>query len=246
MPRPPPRSILSISPPAATTAAAMSIILPAASAKGAVSRICEPMWQCRPTGFMPLQAHGPLVSLGHLLRRNAELGGAQAGGDLGMGLGRDIGIDPEEDLRLPSQCLGGLGQMLQLLARVHGHAHARLQGHLVILLALGVAVVEDLIPGDAGHAHHGKLPCREDVCAHALLGGDAQNGEVAVGLYCEVLVRIGKGPVVGANVLAQSVLGGDIKRRALLLRQSKAVHVFDKEMIVARGEMRFRSEHDFS
>ena len=134
--------------------------------------------------------------------------------------------------------------MLQLLARVHGHAHARLDSHLVILLALGVAVVEDHIPGDASHAHHGKLPCREDVRAHAFLGGDAQQGEVAVGLYCEVLVRIGKGTVVGANVLAQAALGGDIKRGALLLGEGKAVHVFDKEMIVSRGEMRFRSEHE--
>ena len=70
--------------------------------------------------------------------------------------------------------------------------------------------------------------------------------EVSIGLYCEVLVRIGKGAVVGANVLAQAALGGDIKRGALLLREGKAVHVFDKEMIVARGEMRFRSEHDFN
>jgi len=53
MPSPPPRSILSILPPAELTSAAMSIIFPAASAKGAVSRICEPIWQCSPTGLTP-------------------------------------------------------------------------------------------------------------------------------------------------------------------------------------------------
>jgi len=34
----------------------------------------------------PIQIHGPLVGLPHLLGGNAELGGAQTGGDLGMGL----------------------------------------------------------------------------------------------------------------------------------------------------------------
>ena len=163
-----------------------------------------------------------------------------------MGLGRDIRVDPEEDLRLQSQSLSGPRQMLQLLARVHGHAHARPQSRLVIQLALGVAVEEDLVPGDADHADDGELSGREDVCSHALLGGNTQDCEVAVGLYCEVLVSIRKCPVVGANVLAQSLFGCDIKGRAVLLRQSKAVHVFDKEVIVASGEMRFRSEHDFN
>jgi len=53
--------------------------------------------------YMTVQAHRPdsvqfhssLVGLCHLLGGDAELGGTQAGGDLGMGLGRDIGIDPE-------------------------------------------------------------------------------------------------------------------------------------------------------
>ena len=197
-------------------------------------------------GLYSLQAHGPPVGLGHLLRRYAELGGAKASGDLGVGLGGDIGIDPEEDLRLPPHSLRGLCEMLQLLARVHGHAHPRLDGHLVILLALGVAVVEDHIPGDAGHAHHGKLPCRKYISAHAFLGSDAEQCEVAVGLHCEVLVCFGKSAVVGANILAQAPLGGDVKRGALLASESKAVYVFEKEMIIARGEMRFRSEHDLN
>ena len=72
------------------------------------------------------QAHGPLVGLGHLFRRDAELGRPKAGGDLGMSLGRNIRVDAEEDLRLQSQSLSGYRQVLQLLARVHGHAHARL------------------------------------------------------------------------------------------------------------------------
>ena len=161
-----------------------------------------------------------------------------------MGLGRYIRIDPEENLGLASHFLGGLCQMLQFLARVHGHAYARLDGHLVIPLALGVAVVEDLILRDAGHAHHGKLARREDVRAHAFLGGDAQDGKVPVGLYCEVLVRIGKGTMVSANVLTEAFLGGNVKRSAQLLCKGNAVDVFDKEMIIARGEMRFRSEHE--
>ena len=50
--------------------------------------------------------------------------------------------------------------------------------------------------------------------------------------------------MISANVLTHSLFGGDIKGRAVLLRQSKAVHVFDKEVIIACGEMRFRSEHN--
>ena len=34
----------------------------------------------------PIQIHGSLVGIRHLLGGNAELGGAQTGGDLGMGL----------------------------------------------------------------------------------------------------------------------------------------------------------------
>ena len=50
--------------------------------------------------------------------------------------------------------------------------------------------------------------------------------------------------MISANVLTQSFFGGDIKGRAVLLRQQDRVHVFDKEVIAASGEVRFRSEHD--
>ena len=71
-----------------------------------------------------------------------------------MSLGRYIRVDAEEDLCLQSQSLGGPSQVLQLFARVNGHAHACLQGNRVIVLALGVAVEEDLITGDADHANY--------------------------------------------------------------------------------------------
>ena len=116
----------------------------------------------------------------------------------------------------------------------------------MVHLALGVAVIEDLVPGNAGHAHQGKLPRREDICPHTLLGGDAQQREAAVGLYCKVFFCIREGPVVGADVLPEAGLRGDIKRRAVLLCQGNAVHILNEEMIVAKREMGFRSEHSFS
>ncbi len=57
---------------------------------------------------------------------------------------------------------------------------------------------------------------------------------------------MGKSLVVGTDVLPQAGLGGDIKRRAMLLYQRNAVHILDEEMIVAEREMGFRSEHSFS
>ena len=116
----------------------------------------------------------------------------------------------------------------------------------MVHLALGVAVVEDLVPGNAGHAHQGKLSRREDICPHTLLGGDAQQREAAVGFDCKVFFRIRKGPVVGADVLPQAGLGGNIKRRALLICQGNAVHILNEEMIVAKGKMGFWSEHNYS
>jgi hypothetical protein len=162
-----------------------------------------------------------------------------------MGLRGDIRVDPEEDLRLGilRQSCGSYAKVLQLLARVHGHAHARLQGHLVVSFALGVAVVEYLLLVHACRSGKGQLARREDIRPHSLLCGDAQNCEIPVGLHGEVQVRIRKGPAVGADVLAQPCLGCDVERSAKLAGQGKAVHVFDKEVIAARSEVRFRSEH---
>jgi hypothetical protein len=80
----------------------------------------------------------------------------------------------------------------------------------VILLALGVAVEEDHIPRNACQANQGQLPCREYVRTHSLLGGDLQNGEVAIGLYCEIFLCIRKCSMIAANVLSQSLLGSDV------------------------------------
>ena len=133
--------------------------------------------------------------------------------------------------------------MLQLFIGVHGDANPCLEGSYVILLALGVAVEEDHIPGNASQANQGKLPGREYVCPHSLLGGDLQNGQIAIGLHREIFLCIGKCSMIAADVLSQPPLGGDVQWSALLRGQTAAVDILDVEVVVYRGEMIFGSKH---
>ncbi|VVB64207.1 Uncharacterised protein [uncultured archaeon] len=84
----------------------------------------------------------------------------------------------------------------------------------MVPLALGVAVEEDLVFGYAGEPCQVQLANGEDVSTCPLLGQDAEHCQVAIGLDCKILISIRKSAVVGANVLPQPGLAGDVQWRA--------------------------------
>ena len=80
----------------------------------------------------------------------------------------------------------------------------------MVSLALGVAVEEDLVFGYTSEHCQVQLADREDVSSGPLLGQDTKDCQVAIGLDCKILISIRKSAVVGANVLPEPGLAGDV------------------------------------
>ena len=80
------------------------------SAKGSVSRICEPMCTLTPAGVDALELRGAAIDLAGALDGDAELVLAQAGGDVGVRFGEDVRVDAQRDAGLLAQGLGAFGE----------------------------------------------------------------------------------------------------------------------------------------
>ncbi len=81
----------------------------------------------------------------------AELGVVQAGGDVGMGLGIDVRVDAERDLRGRLQARRDPLDRLDLLGALDvDGADRRAKGRLDLLVAFADAAEDDAAAGDPG------------------------------------------------------------------------------------------------
>ncbi len=129
------------------------------------------------------QLAGLGVKLARLAVGNAELVLRLAGGDLGVRLGVDVGIDAQRHVRGVPEAFGDLAQRAQLGLALDVEAEdALLQrvGHLLARLA--DTGEDDLVRRHAGGEGAAQLALGDDIHAGAELGERAQHRLVGVGL----------------------------------------------------------------
>ncbi len=136
----------------------------------------------------------------HLIGRETELDPALAGGDVGMGIGGDVRIDPNADLHPLRLRLGDPSQQLELLAGFHIEMpDAGLDCGLQLAGRLPYSTEHDLVGGEAGSQHAGQLPRGDDVHSRAQLPQKSEHREVAVGLdgVADPVRQAGQGAIEG-------------------------------------------------
>ena len=125
-----------------------------ASTKGATSVSWEPIWQLTPITLDIGQRAGHAVFLEGFLDVDPELVLLQARGDVGMGLGIDIRVDPQGDGRFLPQPSGDLIDLQEFLGRFHvEHQDAALQGVFDFIRPLPHPRIND--PVGTGAGFHG-------------------------------------------------------------------------------------------
>jgi len=170
---------------------------------------------------------------------DAELVLFQPGGDVGMGAGIHVWIDPQGNRRLHAQFGGDLLQTLQLVGGLDVEAvHTDFQRAAHVVASLADAGEDDAARLAAGGEHALQFTARDDVEARAETCQHVQDTEVRVGLDGEAdqvrhaFQRIGVSPVLGLDVGA----GIDVGRRAEALRECGQCHALREELTVAVRE----------
>src|SRR5678816_1690367 len=100
----------------------------------------------------------------YLIGRKTELDPALTGGDIGMGIGGDVRIDPDAYLHPLPLRFGDPSQQLELLAGFDIEMpDAGVDGSLQLTGRLSYSTEHDLVGGEAGSQHPGQLPRGDDV-----------------------------------------------------------------------------------
>ena len=179
---------------------------------------------------------GPLIFRHRPFDRNPELRFFHAGGDVGMGLGIDVGIDPQGDRSLSTQSHRHLTDMVELVLALHvEHEDLFLECIGDLLTALANAGKDDLIGGDSRLSRPEKLPARHDIDSCAFLGQEREDGQVAVGLHGighESRVG-GKRFPISPNSLHQGLLAVNVERRTFLLHNLFHRQILNKQTPVS-------------
>ena len=88
-----------------------------AAPKGATERICEPMWTLTPNGTSQRSPARLLVEAESVADIDAELVFAQTGGDVGMGVGENVGINAQRKAGADFELAGARGKQRQFAPR---------------------------------------------------------------------------------------------------------------------------------
>ena len=132
------------------------------------------------------QLHGPAVVIQGPLDIDAELILLESGGDIGMGAGVDVRIDPKGHRGLLLDETGDAVDLLQLLGGFHiEQQDAGLQGRPDLLGALAHPGIDDAPRFHPGRQGPAQFPAGDDVRPASQAGQQAQDGQVGVGLHRE-------------------------------------------------------------
>ena len=122
-----------------------------------------------------------LERLGH---GDAELGLSQTGGEVGMGVRIDVGVDAQADLRAPSRRLRATRDPLELFDRLDvDRANVRRDGSIDLCVRLADARKDDLRGRNPRRQGALQLAARHDVRARPLARQQAQDGLRGVRLH---------------------------------------------------------------
>ena len=185
-----------------------------------------------PHHFEVWQVQGPAIVIDGLLDVDAELVLLEPGGDVGMGLGVDVRIDPQGHPGLQLQAPGDAVDLLQLLGGLQVEQQdVRLEGRLDLLGLFAHPGIDDFRRVHPGRQRPVEFAAGDDVRPGAQPAEQPQNRQVGVGLHREAddMGKLGEGGVEDPVVMRQGAGAIEIKRRAHLRGDFSHRHVFAVE-----------------
>ena len=185
-----------------------------------------------PHHFEMRQVPGPAIVIQGLLDVDAELVLLEPGGDVGMGLGVDVRIDPQGHPGLYLQAPGDAVDLLQLLGGLQVEQQdVRLEGRLDLLGLFAHPGIDDLGRVHPGRQRPVEFAAGDDVGPGPQPGEEPQNRQVGVGLHREAddMGKVGERGVEDLEMMGQGAGAVKIKRRAHLLGDLLHRHVFAVE-----------------
>src|SRR5471032_55240 len=242
MPMPPPISRWCSTMPSSPSLSISSIRRSSASSSGASSSNCEPV-AVDAGHFQVRQLGGRAIGVERVVEGHAELVGLQAGGDVGMGLGVHVGVDPQRYARGLAHGTGHFVQTMQLRNRFDVEAQdvmRQRQAHFVD--ALADAGEDHLARIAARRQHAQQLAAGDDVETGALARHQVEDGQVGVGLHgvADQGVAAGAGVGVGGEVGQQRRLRVHIGRGAVLLGDGGKRRALGVQHAIYIGKLRHK------
>ena len=150
------------------------------------------MWQCSPTSRRCGEPAIRSIATRRLPQPEAELRIGLAGGDRGVGLARDIGGDPDQDVLDGAPTLCDQLQALDVVQRVeHDVTDPGVQRELELSDRFGVAVQIDAAGVKAATQRQRELAARRDVTGQTLLRQHPVDGGAGKRLGREQHVTVG-------------------------------------------------------
>ena len=157
-----------------------------------------------------------------------------------MGLGVDVGVDPQRDRRDFSGGGGHAGDGVELgLALDVEHQDARLQRRQDLLVGLAHPGEDRLARCPPGGLHPDELAAGDHVEPAAMLGQDLEDAQVRVRLdrVADQRINLGKRRLQRLQGLQEHPLAVDVERRPVLLGQLGDRGVLAVELAVAVVEV---------
>ena len=172
----------------------------------------------------PAAADHALVEWERLANIDAELVLAQAGGDIRMRLGKDVGIDTEGEAGLLSELGGAKGEQFQLRRALHVELQdSRRQSKVDLRHCLADAGEDNPARGLWRSGQHPfQLAAGDDVKARPALGQQLENGQRRVDLdrVADEMIPARKRLLKEFQPRNDLIAGVDIERRAIAAGQS--------------------------
>ena len=178
------------------------------------------------------QVPGPAIVMQGLLDVDPELVLLEPGGNVGMGLGVDVRIDPQGHPGLHLQPAGDAVDLLQFLGGLQVEQQdVRLEGRLDLLGLFAHPGIDDFRRVHPGRQRPVEFAAGDDVGPGAQPAEQPQNRQVGVGLHCEAddMGELGEGGVEDPVVMGQGPGAIQIKRRTHLPGDFSHRYVFAAE-----------------
>ena len=169
---------------------------------------------------------------------NAELAVFEAGRDVGVGLGVDVGIHAQADRRTPAQGQGHFGEQVEFgLAFDVEAVHTDFERAPHLEPRLAQAGEHHARGRDARGDHAFEFAARDDVEAATGVGEGLQHGQAGIGLHCiaQQVFATGQRLLVGGECRQHGALRVSVEGRAELRGEQVGRTVFDEQLPAPKG-----------
>ena len=151
---------------------------------------------------------------------DAEFVLAQAGGDVGMGLGEDVGIDAESEAGLELELCGARGEQIELGFALHVELeNAGFERVVDLRRGFAHAGEDDAIDGFGRCGENAlEFAAGDDVKSGAVLSQQLENGQRRIGFYgvADEVIAAGERVLKQVEALENLIGGVDVERRAVV------------------------------